>query len=295
MDYKENTFRGLEHFCFHLITPHLRHRHLCSSARLLVCSSACPSDSPVENLLLTPNHALPKHTPRRLIYCSCLSVLCCLCFDSPLVFRRVSSEGPVRLTLRGVAAVGVIEQLLDAKEDLLHSDRRFPIVLRVEDAARRREGGGGERGRESTQSKRGGVSAKKHGGSVPGQQSKRATFPMVRVRAPTSIYTPSLALFSLIRGLRKRQRLALALPEADSPRRVHVWVKDDRGELAHRRLAGIVLAERHRQLEQAALPVRLSRAPHLCESGKRSAAHDANRQTIFRHNGIGGVLGKTPD
>ena len=50
-----------------------------------------------------------------------------------LVVRPVLAEGGVGLGLGGVLHVGVVEEVLDTQQDLLHRDGRPPVLLLVQD------------------------------------------------------------------------------------------------------------------------------------------------------------------
>ena len=60
--------------------------------------------------------------------------------DAPLVLHAVPLEHVVRLGLGGRLRVGVVEQVLDAQEDLLDRDGRLPRLLLVQD--RKADGAG---------------------------------------------------------------------------------------------------------------------------------------------------------
>lgn len=60
--------------------------------------------------------------------------------DPPLVLRAVSLEHVVRLGLGGGLRVGVVEEVLDAEEDLLDRDGRLPRLFLVQDREAHRAG-----------------------------------------------------------------------------------------------------------------------------------------------------------
>jgi len=60
-------------------------------------------------------------------------VLCGLVLDPPGVFRLVVDEQVVRLGLRGRFRIRLVQQVLDARQDLLHGDGRPPPLLLVQD------------------------------------------------------------------------------------------------------------------------------------------------------------------
>jgi len=58
----------------------------------------------------------------------------CLCSHAPLILCRLLCEQHVCIGLGRAVWIWVIEQVLDAKQYLVYSDRRTPAFLLIEDA-----------------------------------------------------------------------------------------------------------------------------------------------------------------